>query len=89
MLSSSDITCLLVGLLVSCTAPGSSEQCGERPLFPGFTVAIENGKAIMSSADFARIEAWRADFESYATCLEQALTGIEDQPRENVLKTME
>lgn len=61
---------LILIMLTACTDDAEPGTCGQRPVFPGYAVSFEADHAVMSSADFQRLEAWRADIELYAECLE-------------------
>ena len=67
----------LVAGLAACTTDPSQpvptdskvqEVCGPRPLAPGYAVAFEGGKAVMSSVEYAALDAWRDDVSVWAGC---------------------
>ncbi len=76
----------IIALCIALTACGDNNQtldqaratikaeCGDGPLFPGVSVAFEsvNGfdRVLMSPTDWANMDAWRNDIETYEACVQ-------------------
>lgn len=62
---------LLVSACVTDSAENTTTQavCGDRPLYPGHTVAFQDGNAVLPRDQWLALQDHMTDLDAYVTCL--------------------